>query len=63
MTQAEHDQEEIKKYEGLQKEYKELFAEYEELKSDDPSSSQIEAKIKDLTEKHKEIQDLSTRLF
>lgn len=63
MTQAEHDQKEIKKYEDLQKEYKKLFAEYEDLKSGNSDSSLIEAKIRELTEKHKEIQELSAILF
>ena len=63
MAQTEPDQEEIKKYESLQDEYKKLFAEYEDLKSDDSSGSLIEEKIKELTEKHKEIKNLSASLF
>jgi len=63
MTQKEYDQEEIKKYENLQNEYKKLLSEYEDLKSDDSSSSVIEAKIKDLAEKQKEIQKLSKTFF
>ena len=63
MTQKEYDREEIKKYETLQNEYKKLLSEYEDLKSDDSSSSVIEAKIKDLAEKQKEIQNLSKTFF
>ena len=63
MAQTEPDQEEIKKYESLQDEYKKLFAEYEDLKSDNSSDSLIEEKINELTEKHKEIKNLSASLF
>lgn len=53
MTQSEYDQ----------NEYKKLLTEYDELKSDNPQNTELEEKVKKLTEKHKEIQDLSSKLF
>ena len=43
------------KYEELQKDYKKLFSEYEEIKQKDPQSPLLEKKIKQLDEKQKEL--------
>lgn len=44
---------EIEKYENLQEEYKKLFAEYEEIKKNNPQSPLLAKKVEELDEKQK----------
>ena len=44
---------EIEKYENLQDEYKKLFAEYEEIKKDNPQSPLLAKKVEELDAKQK----------
>ncbi|MFQ5497752.1 MAG: hypothetical protein ACE5DU_07710 [Nitrosopumilus sp.] len=62
MTQAEYNKEDVQKYENLQAEYKELFGEYENIKSDDPIDSKLVEKVKEIAGKQKETQDLASKL-
>lgn len=59
---VEHDKEKLQNYENLQKEYKVLLDEYEDIKSNNSKDPKLEEKIKELTIKQKEIQDLSSKL-
>lgn len=62
MTQIEYDKEKLQNYENLQKEYKMLLDDYENIKSNNSNDPNLEEKIEDLVKKQKEIQDLSTEL-
>lgn len=53
---------EIEKYENLQQEYKKLFAEYDEIKKNDPHSPLLEKKIKELDEKQKALKTTLSKL-
>ena len=46
---------EIEKYENLQEEYKKLFAEYEEIKKNNPQSPLLAKKVEELDEKQKDL--------
>ena len=59
---VEHDKEKLQNYENLQKEYKVLLDEYEDIKSNNSKDPKLEEKIKELSIKQKEIQDLSSKL-
>ncbi|MBT8251705.1 MAG: hypothetical protein KJO99_02575 [Nitrosopumilus sp.] len=59
---VEHDKEKLQNYENLQKEYKVLLDEYEDIKSNNSKDPKLQEKIKELTIKQKEIQDLSSKL-
>jgi len=58
----QYDKENVDHYEHLQKEYEKLFTEYKRIKSDYSKSDLLEKQIDKLTEKNKEIQDLSSKL-
>ncbi|KAF6246487.1 hypothetical protein C6990_08235 [Nitrosopumilus sp. b3] len=62
MLTVEHDKKKLQNYENLQKEYKVLLDEYEDIKSNNSKDPKLEEKIKELTIKQKEIQDLSSKL-
>ena len=54
---------ELEKYENLQTEYKQLFAKYEQIKKENPQSTQLEQTVKQLDSKHKEIQEVMTKIY
>jgi len=53
---------EIEKYENLQEEYKKLFAEYEEIKKNNPQSPLLEKKVEELDEKQKALKNALSKL-
>jgi hypothetical protein len=53
---------EIERYESLQEEYKKLFAEYEEIKKDNPQSPLLEKKVEELDEKQKALKNALSKL-
>jgi len=53
---------EIEKYENLQEEYKKLFAEYEEIKKNNPHSPLLEKKVGELDEKQKALKTALSKL-
>ncbi|AJM92286.1 MULTISPECIES: hypothetical protein [Nitrosopumilus] len=61
MTQTQNN-EKIKYYEDLQKEYEKLAAEYRDIESTSPHSLALSEKIKEMLEKQKEIHKLSLEL-
>jgi len=62
VTQSDYDKKDIENYENLQKEYKELFTEYEKMKLNGSKSESLQEIVKKLTAKNKEIQELSAKL-
>lgn len=53
---------EIEKYENLQKEYKRLFSEYEEIRKENPNSPLLEKKVGELDEKQKALKSALSKL-
>lgn len=62
MAQAEYNKGKLQNYENLQKEYKMLLEDYENIKSNNSNDPNLEEKIEELVKKQKEIQDLSAEL-
>lgn len=62
MTQIEYNKEKLQNYENLQKEYKTLLEDYENIKSNKSNDPNLGEKIEELVKKQKEIQDLSAEL-
>ncbi|AFS82381.1 hypothetical protein [Candidatus Nitrosopumilus sediminis] len=61
MKHIEHDKT-AQNYDNLQAAYKKLLEEYEEIKNKDAHSPKLEEKIKEMSKKQKEIQDLASEL-
>lgn len=62
MTQTDYDKKDIENYENLQKDYKKLLSEYDNMKAGDPHDPLLGEKIKELVEKQEEIQKASDKL-
>ena len=62
MSQKQNGSEKIEEYENLQEEYKNLLSEYDDIKENDPSSTQLTNKVAELIEKQKEIQTTLSEL-
>ena len=53
---------EIEKYENLQDEYKKLFAEYEEIKKENPQSPLLAKKVEELDAKQKALKTALSKI-
>lgn len=63
LENSEIKKEDLKKYETLQTEYKKLFAKYEQIKNENPQSSQLDQTVKQLDSKNKEIQEIMAKMY
>lgn len=62
MDKIKSQQKDLELYETLQKEYKKLLAEYEEIKLENPQNPILEKKVEQLTEKQKALEITLSRL-
>lgn len=63
MVSTQYDEKDIDAYENLQNEYRQLFTEYEKIKTDDSKKELLKETIEKIAEKNKEIKEFSYKLL